>query len=103
MRSLPLIAPEGCTLSPDALREQFGRASRLAPAVAKVSRSTTGLRVAFGGEVDDALVEELIETERGCCSFLALDYSGRMLRIESEDPRGGEVMDRLASYFGEGR
>ena len=103
MRSLPLIAPEGCTLSADALAEQLGRASRLAPAVAEVSRSGTGLRVVFAGEVDDELVEELIATERTCCSFLELDYDGRVLQIESSDPRGPEVMDRLAAYFGEGR
>ena len=103
MKSLPLIAPEGCTLSADALAQQFGRASRLAPAVAEVSRSAGRLKVSFGDQVDDALVCELIATEQTCCSFLGLDYAGRVLRIESEDPRGGEVMDRLASYFGEGR
>jgi hypothetical protein len=103
MKSLPLIAPAGCTLSPDALAEQVGRASRLAPAVADVSRSATGLRVAFGAGVDDALIEELIATEQTCCSFLELGYEGRVLQIESSDPRGPEVMDRLAAYFGEGR
>ena len=103
IKSLPLIVPEGCTLSADALAEQFGRASRLAPAVVDVSRSAGRLEIAFGAGVDDALVRELIATEQTCCTFLALDYSDRVLRIESEDPRGAEVMDRLAGYFGERR
>ena len=103
MKSLPLIAPAGCTLSPDALAEQFGRASRLAPAITDVSRSATGLRVAFGPGADDALVDELIATEQTCCSFLELGYEGGVLQIDSSDPRGPEVMDRLAAYFGEGR
>jgi hypothetical protein len=103
VRSLPLVAPDGCTLSSQALSEQLGRAARLAPAVVDVSRSPAGLRVDFGPEVDDALVDELITTERTCCSFLDLDYEGHVLQIESSDPRGPEVMDRLAAYFTEGR
>jgi hypothetical protein len=103
VRSLPLIAPDGCTLSPEALAEQFSRAGRLAPAVVDVARSATGIRVAFASGVDAALVEELIATERTCCSFLELEYDGRVLEIESSDPRGPEVIDRLATYFGEGR
>jgi hypothetical protein len=103
MRALPLIAPDGCTLSPDALAEQLGRAARLAPAVVEVDRSADGLRVAFGPVVDDALVRELVATEQTCCSFLELDYSERVLSIASDDPRGAEVLDRLAGYFGEGR
>ena len=103
MRSLPLVAPDGCTLSSQALSEQLGRAARLAPAVVDVARSPTRLRVAFAPGVDDALVDELISTERTCCSFLDLDYQDRVLQIESSDPRGPEVMDRLAAYFTEGR
>jgi hypothetical protein len=103
MRSLPLVAPPGCTLSPEALGEQLGRAARLAPAVAGVSRVDGGLRVAFGGNVDDGLVRELVATEQVCCSFLDIDYSERVLGIESDDPRGAEVIDRLETYFGEGR
>jgi hypothetical protein len=103
MKSLPLIAPAGCTLSSDGLAEQLGRAARLAAAAAAVSRSRAGLRVAFAPEVDGALVDELIVTEQACCSFLDLEYQDRVLRIESGDPRGPEVIDRLAAYFGEGR
>jgi hypothetical protein len=61
------------------------------------------MRVAFGPGVDRTLVDELIATERTCCSFLELRYEGRVLQIESSDPRGPEVIDRLAAYFGEGR
>jgi hypothetical protein len=103
VRSLPLIAPDGCTLSAEGLAEQLGRAARLAPAVVDVARSETGIRVAFASGVDDALVGELIATEQTCCSFLDLRYGERVLKIESSDPRGPEVINRLAAYFGEGR
>ena len=103
MRSLPLIVPDGCTLSAEALAEQLGRAARLAPASVDVARSGVGVRVVFAPDVDDGLIEELIATEQTCCSFLELSYSGGVLQVESSDPRGPEVIDRLAAYFEEGR
>jgi hypothetical protein len=100
VRTLPLV-PDGCTLSPEGLDLQLGRAARLAPAVADVRRSEDEVSVSFGQGVDRALVDELVETERGCCSFLAIDYDGdaRVLRVASPDARGRDVVARVASAF----
>ena len=105
MRSLPLIVPDGCTLSADGLADQAGRAARLLPSVAQVLRSGDELRVAFGPGVDRALVDEVVATEQGCCSFLDVEYDGaeRMLRVGAHDARGREVVGQLAEFFGEGR
>ena len=105
MRSLPLIVPDGCKLSPDELADQAGRATRLFPSVASMERSEDELHVAFEPGVDRALVEQLVTTEQGCCTFLAIDYdnAARMLRIGAQDEQGREVVGRLAEFFGEGR
>ena len=105
MKSLPLIVPDGCALSPDELAAQAGRAERLLPTVASIDRSQDALRVAFEPGVDPALVEELVTTEQGCCTFLAIDYDddARMLSVVAHDEQGREVVRRLAGFFGEGR
>ena len=105
MKSLPLIVPDGCTLSPDGLADQAGRAARLLPSVARVERSTDELRVSFGQGVDRALVDEVVATEQGCCSFLEIEYDGdaRLLRIGANDAQGREIVRQMAEFFGEGR
>jgi len=104
MKSLPLIVPDGCALSPDELAAQAGRAERLLPSVASIDRSPDALRVAFEPGVDRALVAELVTTEQGCCTFLAIDYDDeRMLSISAHDEQGREVVRRLAEFFGEAR
>ena len=101
MRPLPLVAPEGCSLTAEGLHDQLSRAQRLVPATVRVSRSRSGLSVAFGAEVDHGLVQELVAVEQECCSFLDLDYAAdeRLLQIGSDDPRGVEVIDRLEEVF----
>jgi hypothetical protein len=105
MRTLPLIVPDGCALSADELAEQAGRAARLVPSVATLARSEDELRVSFGPDLDRALLDELVATEQGCCSFLELEYDGsaRVLRVGAHDAQGREVVGRMAEFFGEGR
>jgi hypothetical protein len=105
MKSLPVIVPDGCTLSVDDLVDQQGRAARLLPSVATVTQSDDELRVAFGPGVDRALVDEMVATEQGCCSFLEIEYDGsaRLLRIGASDAQGREIVTRMAEFFGEGR
>ena len=104
MKSLPLIVPDGCALSPAELADQAGRAERL-PSVARLERSEDALRVAFEPGVDRALVDELVATEQGCCTFLEVEYedAARTLQIGARDAQGREVVRRLAEFFGEGR
>jgi hypothetical protein len=105
MRSLPLIVPDGCTLSLAELADQQGRAARLLPSVATLTRSEGELRVSFGPDVDRDLVDELVATEQGCCSFLEVDYSDseRLLRIGAHDEQGREIVGRMAEFFEEVR
>ena len=105
MKSLPLIVPDGCTLSLDELADQQGRAARLLPTVATVERSEDELRVSFGAGVDRGLVDELVATEQGCCSFLDIEYdsTARWLRIGAHDDQGREIVGRMAEFFGEAR
>ncbi len=105
VKDLPLIATDGCTLSPDGLADQAGRAAQLLPSVAKLERSEDELRVTFGDGVDGALVEKVVATEQRCCSFLEIEYDGaaRLLRIAALDAQGREIVGQMAAFFGEGR
>jgi hypothetical protein len=105
MKSLPLIVPDGCTLSEAGLADQAGRATRLRPSVAQVQRLEGELLVSFRPGVDRALVDEVVATEQGCCSFLEVEYDGdaRMLRVGAHDAQGRAVMGQLAEFFGEDR
>jgi hypothetical protein len=100
VKSLPVV-PAGCTLSPDALVVQTGRAEALRPAVLGVERSEGVVRVAFAPELDRGALATLVATERECCSFLAIDYDAdaRTLELRSDDPRGPEVLARMAAFF----
>jgi hypothetical protein len=105
MRSLPLLVPDGCALTPGQLAEQAARAQRLRPAVADVQVRDDELGIVFGDGVDRALVDELVATEQSCCTFLTVAYddAARTLRIGSSDEQGREVVRRLAGFFGAGR
>ena len=105
MKDLPLIVADGCTLSPDGLADQAGRAARLLPSVVKVRRSEDELRVSFGPGVDRALVDEVVATEQQCCSFLEIEYDDaeRLLRIGAHDAQGREIVGQMAEFFGEVR
>jgi hypothetical protein len=86
VKPLPLVAPAGCTLSPDGLAEQRGRAEALRSSVLGVESSVEGFRVRFEAGVESA-VAELVARERECCSFLDLgwDEGARVLSVGSSD------------------
>ena len=71
------------------------------PATVRVSRSRSGLGVAFGAEVDHDLVRELVASSGSAARSSTLDYAAdeRLLRIGSDDPHGIEVMNRLEEVF----
>jgi hypothetical protein len=105
VKALPLLAPDGCTLPPDGLAAQAGRAAALRPAVLGVDRSADGLRIAFAPDVDSGAVATLVAAERECCSFLTIDYDAdaQTLQVRSDDPRGPGVLAELATFFEERR
>ena len=63
------------------------------------------MHVAFEAGVERALVDEVVATEQGCCTFLEIEYdnSARLLRVGASDAQGREIVARMAEFFGEGR
>jgi hypothetical protein len=57
--------------------------------------------VTFADGVDRTLLDELISTERSCCSFLAIEYDERLRRVSvvASDAQGREVVSRLHAFF----
>ena len=101
MRDLPLVAPDGCSLSADGLATQRDRALAIRSAVERVERSADELTITFDASVEADRVTALIETERRCCSFLEIDYepNARLLRIAADDAAGREVVAQFAALF----
>ena len=102
MSELLQVQPAGCTLTADGMRDQRERFARVRPAVRSVEQSPGSVRVAFAPHVDAVALRELMETERACCSFLAIEYdeSERVLRIGAEDSRRWDVVAGFAGVFG---
>ena len=104
MSELLQLQPAGCTLTADGMRDQRDRLARVRPAVRSVEQSPGSVRVAFAPDVDAVALRELIETERTCCSFLAIAYdeNERVLQIAAEDSRRWDVVAGFARVFGAG-
>ena len=102
MNDLLQVQPAGCTLTSDGMRTQGQRVARVRPAVQRVEHSEGSLRVAFAADVDVEVLRELVATERGCCSFLAVEYDERerVLTIASGDRP--DVVAGFARVFGGG-
>ena len=91
----------GCSLSPGDLAAQQGRAAALRPSVERVDAQPRLLEVVFAPAVDEALVSELIETERGCCPFFTIDYDAgeRRLQIAVAARSDEPALAHLARFF----
>jgi hypothetical protein len=76
---------------------------RLRPSVAAVTRSADELLVSFTHDVDRRLVDEVVATEQGCCSFLEVEYDGsaHVLQFAAHDAQGRAVVRRFAEFFEE--
>lgn len=100
MRLLPLV-PDGCSLTEEGLAAQAGRAAAVRASVLELEREPGTLRVRFGADVDEAVVERLVETERGCCSFLELAWDARARELSVAAPEGTntEAVGAIAALF----
>src|SRR5262245_37188634 len=103
MRELPLLppAPAGCSLSEEELAAQRRRAERLGPFVTDVRRVGGRLDVDLTADVDRALLDELVATERRCCPFFDIDVAadGRRMTIGVHDEQDAGALDALARFF----
>ena len=95
-----MTTPAGCTLTPAGFATQRERIAAIRPAVRQVERAPGEVRIHVDDQVDGRAVADWLATERGCCSFLTIEYGDGMLRIASDDPERDDVLDGFAAVFG---
>lgn len=100
--ALPLAAEAlpSCSLDVAGMREQGVRYAELGRRVDSFVREPQSLTVRFGDTVDDQLLREAVEVERGCCSFFGIDLAGRTLRMTVADPAHDPALDAIAGALG---
>jgi hypothetical protein len=97
-RPLPMV-PSGCALDDGQLAEQLARYRHLSASVLRVDRDGPAARIQFGERVETELVDRTLAIERGCCSFLTVDYdaSQRVLAIATDPEHGRDALSALLS------
>lgn len=94
-KALPVV--EACELDAAGVREQGERYRRASRHAIDVSRSPRLLRARFSPELDEALLAETVAVERGCCSFLSIDYDPEAwtLSIGVDEDRLAPALDGI--------
>ena len=102
---LPLpMAPAGCELDAGALGEQLERYRGLGATATGVTRDGAVARVEFDVSLDAQLLERTLEVERGCCSFLTLDYDADTRTLTLVAPaQSPSALDPLLAALAHGR
>jgi hypothetical protein len=87
----------GCRLDLPELRVQRDRYRAIGRHLERLERHPCRLDARFSPDLDTALLEEAIEVERRCCSFLAIhhDPAEHRLSISVEDPTQDPALDAL--------
>ena len=80
-RELPL-AGIGCSLDGDGAAAQGRRYAALGAALAELERDDLRLTANFDETLDEALLEEAVAVERGCCSFFSIAFEPAERRLE---------------------
>jgi hypothetical protein len=99
--ALPLLQPpSGCLLTPEQFAEQLDRVRTLRASVRVLARERDTLSLVLG-EVDAAVLDRFVETERRCCPLLAVDFDPgpRTLRLATAQPEGRDVLDAFSREF----
>ena len=88
----------GCALSQAQLEEQLGRYRGLARHVVQLRRADGELTVEFADGVPGNQIEQALEVERECCSFLRISYAPeqRRLVIAASDSDQDIVLSAIA-------
>jgi hypothetical protein len=95
--TLPLVAAN-CALAPDQLEQQLARYRQLSRYAIRLQQQPGQLVAHFSLDLPARLVEETVEIERGCCSFLSIAYDASTRRLEiTTDPAGHDAT--LAALF----
>ena len=91
---LPILQ---CTLDAEGNRQQAARYAEVARHVTKLDRNPHSLIAAVDAEVDRQLLDELIQTERACCSFFTITFDGATLTYATEHTRALDVIAEALS------
>lgn len=83
--TLPLVAPS-CTLKPAQLHDQLERYRQLSRHIIRLQHEPGELVTQFSEDLPAGLVEQTLEIERDCCSFLSIVYDrlNRRLTITTD-------------------
>ena len=86
-----------CRLDLVGVRAQRDRYRAIGRRLERIDRHPCRLTAQLTPEVDEALVEETVEVERGCCPFFSIDYDRdrQRLSIEVSDPAHDPALDAL--------
>jgi hypothetical protein len=90
-----LNQPRGCGLSAEELAAQTERYRVLMRSV-RSSRVESQLFEVELGDVDEALLRETLEIERGCCSFFEIEHDPPFVRFRT-DAANAHVLATFAS------
>ena len=78
--TLPLVA-QSCALEPAQLQDQLERYRQLGRHTVRLQREPGELVAQFSHDLPAGLVEQTVEIERGCCSFLSIVYDALNRRL----------------------
>lgn len=99
-------ASVGCTISEADAPAQLTRIETLRPHVVATERRNGFLALTLGPGADDETIDRFIETERGCCNFLAIDRrrAGQetVITFSSDEPRRELAIAAIARTFDPG-
>ena len=96
------MLPESCTLDPGGLSEQLARYRSAGAGAEVIVRSPRRITIRVGEHADDAVIAELIETERTCCPFYELEYhpAERQLSIGVATQQHEPALEAIAYALG---
>jgi hypothetical protein len=100
--ALPLVAT-GCTLEPAQLHDQLERYRQLSRHTIGLQHEPGELVAQFSEDVPAGLVEQTLELERDCCSFLSIAYDrlNRRLTITTDAADRDATLAALFSALSE--
>ena len=100
---LRAAAAVGCTITSSDAPAQLARIDRLRPHVIGLERRRGFLAVSLDREADSHAINDVIQLETGCCSFLRIDRErgGDMTRVvfSSDDRQREPALAALARAF----
>jgi hypothetical protein len=83
--------PFGCGLSVKELAAQAERYRVLMQTVRSTRLERQLLEVELGADVDEELLRETLEIERGCCSFFDIEHDPPFVRFRTDEANVGAL------------